>query len=128
MPHYLFHLSDEENTYFDDTGKQLEDSRAAHAHALRIIEKVRRFIPDADKSTWRIRITLLTGGDDSNLSRSWGRAAKALRQEIRAVSCAKHGRGTERSTCLRAQKWVSGEPYSQEAVYRYSLASARPCA
>jgi hypothetical protein len=61
MPHYLFHLSDEENTYFDDTGKQLEDSRAAHAHALRIIEKVRRFIPDADKSTWRIRITLPTG-------------------------------------------------------------------
>ena len=61
MPHYLFHLSDEEDTYFDDTGKQLEDSRAAHAHALRIIEKVRRFIPDADKSTWRIRITLTTG-------------------------------------------------------------------
>jgi hypothetical protein len=61
MPHYLFHLSDEEDTYFDDTGKQLEDSRAAHAHALRIIEKVRRFIPDADKSTWRIRITLSTG-------------------------------------------------------------------
>ena len=52
MPHYLFHLSDEENTYFDDTGKQLEDSRAVHAHALRIIEKVRHFIPDADKSTW----------------------------------------------------------------------------
>jgi hypothetical protein len=61
MPHYLFHLSDEEDTYLDDTGKQLEDSRAAHAHALRIIEKVRRFIPDADKSTWRIRITLSTG-------------------------------------------------------------------
>jgi hypothetical protein len=51
----------EEDTYFDNTGKQLEDSRAANAHALRIIEKVRRFVPDADKSTWRIRITLPTG-------------------------------------------------------------------
>ena len=61
MPHYLFHLSDEEDTYFDDTGKQLEDSRAAQVHALRIIEKVRRFVPDADKSTWRIMITLPTG-------------------------------------------------------------------
>jgi hypothetical protein len=60
MPHYLFHLSDEENTYFDDTGKQLEDSRAAHAHAVRIIEKVRRLIPDTD-STLKIRVTLPTG-------------------------------------------------------------------
>jgi hypothetical protein len=61
MPRYLFHLSDGEDTFIDDTGKDLEDSLAAHAHALRIIEKVRRFIPDADKSTWKIRITFATG-------------------------------------------------------------------
>src|SRR5215210_7482975 len=61
MPRYLFHLSDGEDTFIDDTGKELEDSPAAHAHALRIIEKMRRFIPDADKSTWKIRITLASG-------------------------------------------------------------------
>jgi hypothetical protein len=61
MPRYLFHLSDGEDTFIDDTGKELEDSPAAHAHALRIIEKVRRFIPDAEKSTWKIRIMLATG-------------------------------------------------------------------
>jgi hypothetical protein len=61
MPHYLFHLSDGEDTFIDDTGKQLEDNRAAHVHALRIIEKIRRLIPDAANSTWKIRITLATG-------------------------------------------------------------------
>jgi hypothetical protein len=61
MPRYLFHLSDGEDVFADDTGKELNDSLAAHAHALRIIDKVRRFIPDADKSTWKVRITLVTG-------------------------------------------------------------------
>src|SRR5215207_3542257 len=61
MPHYLFHLSDGEDTFIDDTGKHLEDNRAAHVHALRIIEKIRRLIPDAANSTWKIRITLATG-------------------------------------------------------------------
>ena len=61
MPRYLFHLSDGKNTFIDDTGKDLGDSPAAHAHALRIIEKIRRLIPDADKSTWKIRITLASG-------------------------------------------------------------------
>jgi hypothetical protein len=61
MPRYLFHLSDSEHTFLDDTGKQLDDSGAAHAHALRMIEKVRRFVPDADHRTWKIRITLATG-------------------------------------------------------------------
>ena len=61
MPRYLFHLSDGEDVFADDTGKELNDNLAAHAHALRIIDKVRRFIPDADKSTWKIRITLPTG-------------------------------------------------------------------
>ena len=61
MPRYMFHLSDGEDTFIDDTGKELEDSPAAHAYALRVIEKVRRFIPDADKSTWKIRITLASG-------------------------------------------------------------------
>ena len=61
MPRYLFHLSDGEDTFIDDTGKELEDSPAAHAYALRVIEKMRRFIPDADKSTWKIRITLASG-------------------------------------------------------------------
>ena len=28
---------------------------------LRVIEKMRRFISDADKSTWKIRITLASG-------------------------------------------------------------------
>ena len=61
MPHYFFHVSDGKDTYIDDAGKQLDDSRAAHEHALRILEKVRRFVPDADTSTLRIRITLATG-------------------------------------------------------------------
>ena len=61
MPRYFFHLSDGEDAFVDDTGKELNDSLAAHAHALRIIEKVRQFIPDADKSTWKIRITLESG-------------------------------------------------------------------
>ena len=61
MPRYLFHLSDGEDTFIDDTGKELDDSPAAHAYALRVIEKMRRFIPDADKSTWKIRITLASG-------------------------------------------------------------------
>ena len=61
MPHYLFHLSDGEDLFIDDEGKQLEDSGAAHLHALRIIKKIRRFIPDAANSTWKIRITLASG-------------------------------------------------------------------
>jgi hypothetical protein len=61
MPHYLFHLSDHEHTFLDDTGKQLDDTAAAHVHALRMIEKIRRFVPDADTRTWKIRITLATG-------------------------------------------------------------------
>jgi hypothetical protein len=61
MPRYLFHLSDGKDTFIDDTGKDLGDSPAAHAHALRIIEKIRRLIPDADKSTWKIRIMSTSG-------------------------------------------------------------------
>jgi hypothetical protein len=61
MPRYLFHLLDGEDTFVDEAGKDLEDSLAAHGHALRIVEKVRRFIPDAAKSTWKIRVTLATG-------------------------------------------------------------------
>src|SRR3954465_15411241 len=61
MPRYLFHLSDAEDTFLDDVGKELEDSLAAHAHALRIVEKARRFIPDSAKGTWKIRVTLATG-------------------------------------------------------------------
>src|SRR5215208_2076681 len=40
---------------------QMEDSPAAHAHALRTIEKMRQFIPDGDKSTWKIRIISASG-------------------------------------------------------------------
>jgi|SoiMethySBSTD1v2_1073268.scaffolds.fasta_scaffold578377_3 hypothetical protein len=61
MPRYLFHLSDGKDTFIDDTGKELGDSPAAHAHALRIIEKIRRLMPDADKSTWKIRIMSTSG-------------------------------------------------------------------
>jgi hypothetical protein len=61
MPHYLFHLSDGKDTFLDDTGKQLEDNRAAHVHALRIIEKIRRLVPDAANSTWNVKITLASG-------------------------------------------------------------------
>ena len=39
MPRYLFHLSDGEDLFIDDEGKELEDSEAAHVHALRIIDK-----------------------------------------------------------------------------------------
>jgi hypothetical protein len=61
MPHYLFHLADGDDVFIDDTGKELEDCLAAHAHALRIIEKVRLFIPDAHKNTGKVRITMATG-------------------------------------------------------------------
>jgi hypothetical protein len=61
MPHYLFHLSDGEDLFVDDEGNQLEDSGAAHLHALRIIENAHRLIPDAANSRWKIRITLATG-------------------------------------------------------------------
>src|SRR3954469_14209353 len=61
MPHYLFHLSDGEDLFIDDEGKELEDSQAAHLHALRIIEKIHRFVPEAANSRWKIRITLATG-------------------------------------------------------------------
>jgi uncharacterized protein DUF6894 len=61
MPHYLFHLSDGEDLFIDDEGKELEDSQAAHVHALRIIDKIHRFIPDPANSRWKIRITLVTG-------------------------------------------------------------------
>jgi hypothetical protein len=61
MPRYLFHLSDGEDAFIDDTGKELEDSRAAHAHSLRIMEQVRRFVPGAENSTWKVRISLATG-------------------------------------------------------------------
>jgi hypothetical protein len=39
MPRYLFHLSDNEHTFLDDTGKQLDDSEASHTHALRIMDQ-----------------------------------------------------------------------------------------
>src|SRR5215204_749442 len=65
MPRYLFHLSDEEDTFIDDTGKELEDGRAAHAHGLGIIEQVRRFVPGAENSTWKVRITQLSSHPDS---------------------------------------------------------------
>ena len=45
MPHYLFHLSDGEDLFVDDEGNQLEDSGAAHLHALRIIENAHRQFP-----------------------------------------------------------------------------------
>ena len=61
MPRYLFHLSDGEDTFNDDTGKQLDDSGAAHTHALRIMDQVRRFVPEAANRTWKIRITLASG-------------------------------------------------------------------
>lgn len=49
------------HAFIDDTGKELEDSRAAHAHSLRIMEQVQRFVPGAENSTWKVRITLATG-------------------------------------------------------------------
>jgi hypothetical protein len=61
MPRYLFHLSDDEHTFLDEEGKQLEDSRAAHEHALRIIDKARQFIPNSANSTFKLRITLPSG-------------------------------------------------------------------
>jgi hypothetical protein len=61
MPRYLFQLSDGQDSFIDDQGKELPDIHAAHEHALRIIEKVHRFIPDATTATWKIRITLGSG-------------------------------------------------------------------
>jgi len=34
---------------FDDEGKQLDDNQAAHLHARRIIEKIYRLVPDAER-------------------------------------------------------------------------------
>ena len=61
MPRYFFHLSDGEQTFIDDNGKQLEDARAAHSHALLLIDKIREFIPEATNSTWKIKIMIATG-------------------------------------------------------------------
>ena len=61
MPRYFFHLSDGEQTFIDETGKQLQDARAAHTHALVLIDKIREFIPEATNSTWKIKIVIATG-------------------------------------------------------------------
>jgi hypothetical protein len=63
MPRYLFHLSDGKDTFIDDTDKDLGDSPAAHAPGLRIVEKIRRLIPDADKSTRQSMLTVTSPGD-----------------------------------------------------------------
>jgi hypothetical protein len=53
MSLYLFQLSGGQDSFIDDQEKELPDIHAAHEHALRIIEKVHRFIPDATTATWK---------------------------------------------------------------------------
>ena len=45
MPRYFFHLVDGEHTAIDQDGKELESLYEAHLQALRMFEKLIRFIP-----------------------------------------------------------------------------------
>jgi hypothetical protein len=61
MPRYYFHLVDGEHTAADQDGKELASLYEAHLHALRMFEKLIRFIPDQLSPTCQIRITSTAG-------------------------------------------------------------------
>ena len=61
MPRYFFHLVDGKHIVLDEDGKELESLYEAHLHALRMFEKLIRFIPDQLSPTCQIRITSTAG-------------------------------------------------------------------
>jgi hypothetical protein len=104
MPRSLFHLSDNEHTFLDDTGKQLDDSAASHAHALRLTYQVRRFVPEAAYSTLKIRITLASGQSVMTVTLYAVRdlaQARATPIPASALRAPRLGTGLARRGCLR---------------------------
>jgi len=61
MPRYFFHLVDGKHAAVDQDGKELDSLSEAHLHALRMFEKLIRFIPDQLSPTCQIRITSAVG-------------------------------------------------------------------
>jgi len=57
MPRYFFHLVDGEHTAIDQDGKELDSLYEAHLQALRMFERLIRFIPEDLSPTCQIRIT-----------------------------------------------------------------------
>ena len=61
MPRYFFHLVDGEHAAIDQDGKELDNLYEAHLHALRMFERLIRFIPEDLSPTCQIRITAAAG-------------------------------------------------------------------
>src|SRR5215203_6179636 len=61
MPRYFFSLVDGKHSAVDTYGKELDSLYEAHLHALRMFEKLIRFIPDQLSPTCQIRITAAAG-------------------------------------------------------------------
>ncbi len=61
MPRYFFHVVEGERHFLDEHGRELEGLHEAHTHALYLIEKLIRFVPDWPAANCRIRISLANG-------------------------------------------------------------------
>ena len=61
MPRYFFHLVDGEHTAIDRDGNELDSLYEAHLQALRMFERLIRFIPEDLSPTCQIRITAAAG-------------------------------------------------------------------
>ena len=61
MPRYFVSLVDGRHSAVDTYGKELDSLYDAHLHALRMFEKMLRFIPDSLSPTCQIRITSAAG-------------------------------------------------------------------
>ena len=61
MPRYFFSLVDGKHSISDTEGRELNNPHEAHLHALRIFEKLARFLPDQFSPTWQIQVTLENG-------------------------------------------------------------------
>ena len=61
MPRYFFHLVDGKHTVVDEDGEELESLYEAHLQALRMFERLIRFIPEDLSPTCQIRITAAAG-------------------------------------------------------------------
>jgi hypothetical protein len=58
MPRCFFNISDGTLSFVDEKGKELSDLQEAHLHALAILEKMLRLIPDYITASCKINITL----------------------------------------------------------------------
>ena len=56
MPRYFFHLVDGEHTTIDQDGNELDSLYEAHLQALRMFERLIRFIPEDLSPTCQIRM------------------------------------------------------------------------